>query len=89
MRTMYRCWWSQPLPYLEPASPREDMVRVTDLPREKQARLWQGLQRCDPELARLLREDPFYQALKRTFDASLVVTKSEYRRYMEGTCHEG
>lgn len=82
MKSKYTVWWDQPVPKYEIPPPPEATVRVRDLPREQQQRVWAGIQQLNPELARLLREDRFYRAMKAAFDASLVLTVSEYRRYL-------
>jgi len=49
---------------------------------QKQA-LWHGIQRDNPALAALLKDDPVLQELKSVFDGQIVFDTQEALAYME------
>ena len=56
-------------------------VRVHQLPEQERRYVWRGIKLLAPELAELLRGDPFVEGMREAFDAEISLSTEDYRRY--------
>ena len=66
----------------------ERYLKASNLPPHIKQQLWQGIKRAEPETAHLLKHDQIIQALQSDFDASIVFTESDIKRFISASITE-
>lgn len=70
----------------KPLIPLSGLIRMVDLSgltAHQKQRVWAGIKRLDPDLARLLKDDPGLTDLQQKFNGTLQMTVTDFNRYLQ------
>ena len=59
------------------------MVDLSGLTAHQKQRVWAGIKSLDPDLARLLKDDPGLSTLQKQFNGTLQMTVTDFNRYLQ------
>jgi hypothetical protein len=81
---VYQSRIGKPVPKYPPYVPdRRVYVRLNELPEDQRARLWAGIRKNQPALARLMAEDPLVKGLREVFGATFMMEEAVVNQLIE------
>lgn len=61
----------------------EPTVDISKLDTQEKHQIWKGIKRTNPNLAEVLSNDPVIANIKATFQASIILTEVDAKRYLK------
>lgn len=61
----------------------EPTVDISQLDPQQKKQLWNGIKLINPSLAEMLSNDPVIANIKATFQASIIITEVDAKRYLK------
>ncbi|WP_296592686.1 hypothetical protein [Methylophaga sp.] len=70
-------------PLVVNAEKSEPTVDISQLDPRQKKQIWRGIQLINPALAEMLSNDPVIANIKATFQASIILSEVDAKRYLE------